>query len=216
MTIVYKTSNTLNNRYYIGVHTRNDDRYLGSGTAIKLAVEKYGKKNFTRETLFEGTEEECLELEEFIVDEEFILNENNYNLTVGGGMPPKNYGNDFTKGRIIPLEERLRRSEGSMGINQGDDNGMRNPEYAKKQLDSRTKNMLEKTGGKIAHPSQQPEARKAVSKTAKKNIAEMFGRPIVKEIQSIVDERGLKLGRNWQRKRTDDLEEILRGISNGN
>jgi hypothetical protein len=119
MTIVYKTSNTLNDRYYIGVHSRNDDLYLGSGTAIKLAVEKYGKENFTRETLFEGTEEECLELEEFIVDEEFILNENNYNLTVGGGMPPRLWGHTHNRGRKHPprtAESRERYSKAFSGV----------------------------------------------------------------------------------------------------
>jgi hypothetical protein len=119
MNIVYKTTNTLNNRFYIGVHTRNDDSYLGSGTALKLAIEKYGKENFQRETVFEGTEEECLELEAFIVDEEFVLNENNYNLTVGGGMPPKLFGHTHNQGRKHPPrteEQRARYSKAMTGI----------------------------------------------------------------------------------------------------
>lgn len=213
MAIVYQTTNTLNDHIYIGVHTGARKSYLGSGDNLKRAIEKYGKENFVRETIFEGTMEECLEKEAKIVDEEFISRRDTYNIAVGGGMPPVAWGNTHTKGRVIPLEERLRRSEGSLGVNQGDKNGMCNPEYAKKQLDSRTKNMLEKTGGKYSNPSQLPEARKAVSNTTKKNIKEMFARAIVHQIQDIVDERGLKLGRNWQRKRTDDLEEILRGIS---
>lgn len=213
MEIVYKTTNLLNGKIYVGVHNGSNPNYLGSGTALESAIQKYGKENFTRETLFEGTEEECLELEEFIVDEQFVLREDTYNLTIGGGKPPVHYGNTYTKGRVIPLEERMRRSEGAKGTNQGDNNGMRNPEYAKKQLEIRTKNMLEKTGGKYAHPSQQPEAKKANSITAKKNIKAMFARPIVKEIQMIVDAKGLKLGRNWQRKRDEDLQQILRGIS---
>ena len=213
MPIVYKTTNAVTDRFYIGYHSTNNPNYLGSGDALQLAISKHGKENFKRDTIFEGTEEECLELEEFIVDEEFVLSESNYNLTVGGGMPPVPYGNDYTLGRVIPEAELERRKKNLQGINQGDKNGMRNPEHAKKQLDSRTKNMLEKTGGKYAHPSQLPEARKAVSNTAKNNIKELFARPIVKEIQGIVDTKGLKLGRNWQRKSEADLQQILRGIN---
>lgn len=213
MDIVYKTTNLLNGKIYVGVHNGSNPDYLGSGQALEPAIRKYGKENFTRETIFEGTPEECLELERFIVDEQFVLREDTYNLTVGGGKPPIHYGNIHTLGRVMPREEVLRRSQALKGVNQGDKNGMRNPEYAKKQLEIRTKNMLEKTGGKYAHPSQQPEARKAVSTTAKKNIKAMFARPIVKEIQMIVEAKGLKLGRNWQRKRDEDLQQLLRGIS---
>ena len=55
MFIVYKTSNLINNHYYIGVHKQSGtsfDGYYGSGVGLKRAIEKYGKKNFVRETLF--------------------------------------------------------------------------------------------------------------------------------------------------------------------
>ena len=83
MEIVYKTTNLLNGKIYVGVHNGSNPKYLGSGTALESAIQKYGKENFTRETIFEGTEEECLELEEFIVDEQFVLREDTYNLTIG-------------------------------------------------------------------------------------------------------------------------------------
>ena len=57
MFIVYKTTNKLNNRYYIGVHHLDSKTvrkfYLGSGLFLKSAIKKYGKENFVRETLFE-------------------------------------------------------------------------------------------------------------------------------------------------------------------
>ncbi len=52
--IVYKSTNTINGKYYIGVHKQHSteyDGYLGSGPAIKAAIKKYGKEHFTRETL---------------------------------------------------------------------------------------------------------------------------------------------------------------------
>ena len=90
---VYKTTNTINDKIYIGVHGSEDienDNYLGSGTAFKEAIEYYGVENFSREILFEfDTMEEALKEEKSIVTKEFIEYETNYNLAVGGQGPPR-------------------------------------------------------------------------------------------------------------------------------
>lgn len=55
--ILYQITNTLNCKIYVGVHKLADNyrsrNYLGSGLAIKKAIKKYGRKNFTRSTLAE-------------------------------------------------------------------------------------------------------------------------------------------------------------------
>jgi hypothetical protein len=46
--IVYKTTNLVNERFYIGVHKQEGiefDGYLGSGKALQNAINKYGKKH---------------------------------------------------------------------------------------------------------------------------------------------------------------------------
>lgn len=85
--ILYKITNAINGKYYIGVHSTNnlDDGYMGSGIGIKRAIKKYGKPNFTREILetFHSYEEMmCREAE--IITEDFIANPNTYNAAVGG------------------------------------------------------------------------------------------------------------------------------------
>ena len=76
--MIYKTTNLLNNRYYIGFHkfsiNKPEDGYLGSGKLIRRAVEKYGKENFKREVLFVfDTKEEAEQKEAEIVNKEFTL-----------------------------------------------------------------------------------------------------------------------------------------------
>lgn len=85
--ILYKTTNLINNKTYIGIHqTSNlDDGYLGSGVAFKRAIRKYGKDNFKREILeICNSFEELIEKERIYVDSNWILRNDNYNLKTGG------------------------------------------------------------------------------------------------------------------------------------
>lgn len=85
--IIYKIINKINNKEYIGKHkTINvNDGYMGSGTAIKKAIQKYGKKNFHKEILFIFTNEELMnEKEKELVTEEYCNSYYTYNMSVGG------------------------------------------------------------------------------------------------------------------------------------
>lgn len=84
---VYKVTNLLNEKYYIGVHSTNnlDDGYLGSGRSIFNAVLKYGKENFKREILeFLETAEEKWIAETKYVNLDVVKDENSYNMALGG------------------------------------------------------------------------------------------------------------------------------------
>ena len=80
---VYKITNKLNNKYYIGMHqTKNiNDGYMGSGKKLKLAIEKYGIGNFYKEILHVFDNEEDMRNKE---KELVVLNEMSYNLCDGG------------------------------------------------------------------------------------------------------------------------------------
>lgn len=84
---IYKTTNTINNKIYVGKHsTENiDDGYLGSGKILKDAISKYGKENFTREIVeyFDSPEDVFLKEHE-IVNLDFINRCDTYNLKCGG------------------------------------------------------------------------------------------------------------------------------------
>lgn len=57
MKCIYKTTNLVNNKTYIGQYTSSTTGfiwYLGSGLNIRKAVKKYGKENFKKEVLIEG------------------------------------------------------------------------------------------------------------------------------------------------------------------
>lgn len=84
---IYKTTNLINGKTYIGIHKTDDinDGYLGSGIYFLKAIKKHGKQNFKREILeFCSSYDELLEKEKLYVNEEWVKNNDNYNLKTGG------------------------------------------------------------------------------------------------------------------------------------
>lgn len=85
--IIYKITNNINGKYYIGRHSTADinDNYMGSGIGIKNAIKKYGIENFKKEIIAEASSsEELWELEKQIVNEEIVKDKNSYNMAYGG------------------------------------------------------------------------------------------------------------------------------------
>jgi len=81
--LVYKITNTVNNKIYIGCHKTKDknDGYFGSGKYLKNAINKHGIDKFIKEILFEATSaEEMFEKEKELVE----IGPHTYNLKEGG------------------------------------------------------------------------------------------------------------------------------------
>lgn len=87
---LYKTTNVLTGRYYIGVHSTCDlnDGYLGSGTLLKASIRKYGRELHFREILeFAETREEVFLLEKQTVNLSLLADPMCLNLAHGGRGP---------------------------------------------------------------------------------------------------------------------------------
>jgi group I intron endonuclease len=87
--ILYQTTNLVNGKIYVGVHkladTTKSKNYLGSGLALRPAIEKYGRENFVRSTLAEfSCAKDAYLAEADVVTEEFINRPDTYNIKLGG------------------------------------------------------------------------------------------------------------------------------------
>lgn len=79
--IIYKTTNLINGKFYIGQDSKNNPDYYGSGLILNRAIDKYGRDNFKKETL-----EVCSSKEELNLREVFWIDKLNceYNIAIGG------------------------------------------------------------------------------------------------------------------------------------
>jgi group I intron endonuclease len=85
---LYKTTNLINNKFYIGVHAshkEHDLNYFGSGVAINRAIEKYGIENFKNEIIsYHESLKAAYDAERILVNEELIKQKDCYNMICGG------------------------------------------------------------------------------------------------------------------------------------
>lgn len=90
--IVYETTNKINSKRYYGIHKCEflSDGYLGSGTLLRSAIQKYGTNAFSRVVLdvFDNVED-ALAFEKAIITDEIIESDAWYNLAAGGIRPQK-------------------------------------------------------------------------------------------------------------------------------
>jgi hypothetical protein len=96
---IYKITNTINGRWYIGKTNGQDPNYMGSGKLLKQAYAKYGKENFEKIILETcSTEQELNQREQHWIAESGALTDPlSYNLAEGGS------GGDLS--RFIPYDK---------------------------------------------------------------------------------------------------------------
>jgi len=108
--IIYKTTCLINKKLYIGLQTNDDKNYLGSGKNIKLAIKKYGKHNFVKETIDIADTLEQLQQKEiyWIAFYNSTNSKIGYNITAGGDS-----GHKLTKQHIKKLIKANKRKKGT-------------------------------------------------------------------------------------------------------
>ena len=130
---IYLTTNTVNNKKYIGQHLGEfTTEYLGSGKILKQALDKYGKENFTVALLdIANSKEELDNLEKKYIEEYNALYEDDfYNIHEGGtgGNTKQGYSFDEYKNYIS------KESKSHKGIRNNVNNSKENnPMYNKHQ-----------------------------------------------------------------------------------
>lgn len=123
--IIYKTTNKINGKIYIGMDTKNNDKYLGSGLLLQKAIKKHGLENFKKEIIEHcNSKKQLSEREKYWIKQ---LNSQNpkvgYNIADGG-----HGGNTYTeeckskvskmlKNRIVSEETRKKMSNSRKGKN---------------------------------------------------------------------------------------------------
>jgi group I intron endonuclease len=93
----------VNGKFYVGQDSKNNPSYFGSGILLKLAIEKYGIENFTKEIL-----EECVSQNYLNEQEKYWIEKTNakvlgYNIADGGTG-----GNTYTEETKKRISEQFK------------------------------------------------------------------------------------------------------------
>lgn len=163
--ILYKITNLINGRFYIGAHSTDDleDGYMGSGKQILASIKKYGKDNHRFEIVDTFSSRiELMDAEHSAVTEDLVQSRECMNMRVGGdgfsSADMKRLWSDpefkekqsaVKRGKIFTEEHKARLSAAAK---------IRQPQSA----EMRTKNAASNTGKKMS-----PEARAKMSAAAK-------------------------------------------------
>ena len=226
---LYQITNKVNGKIYVGVHkTRNlDDGYMGSGRIIRSAIQKHGLSNFSKVILetFENAEA-MYAREKEVVNEEFLLREDTYNLRRGGfgGWDHQNNNSEIQRIKCIKGNEKMKK------LKETDE------DWFNKKIEKQSNSLKElyKTG-KMISPGWSPKALlKAQSDEAKEKRKQtkiknevgmgsknsMFGRTWIKnktlkQSKPVLNEElleymniGWEIGRCFNWDRIEKLEQI--------
>lgn len=95
---VYEITNNINGKTYIGQHIKHDgkDSYMGSGTNIHRAIEKYGIENFSKRILVDNIQSkedvDRIELEE--INKAKAIGKAEYNIVTERYQPSEHHHSD--------------------------------------------------------------------------------------------------------------------------
>lgn len=216
---MYKITNIINNKFYIGIHATDDlgDGYFGSGYYLKLAIKKYGKINFIKEIMEYFTSYDKLnKREREIVNIDFVKRRDTYNNEIGGAGGK--YWTDELRKKMSEVKrgcESTWKKSGKtthsiktrkiMSENHADFSGNKNPMYGKNVKDymppAEYENMCLNISKGNKDKVRTKEHKKNYSNYAKNRIWLVNKKGIVKH--GIINDERLKtgkwkMGRKWK------------------
>lgn len=203
---IYKTTNLITGKIYIGLHRSNifNSDYLGSGTYLKSSIKKHGRDNFKCEVLeWCESSEDLEEREIFWIGELNSLNkEIGYNLHPGGGMPPifygedhANWGNQYSpcgedhpnwgnRGERSPLYGKSRSEETRKKISESNKGNVHSKE-AKQKMSEAKKETYIGEGNPFYGKKHSDITKELIGKKAKKRFENRGKHPLAKRVVAI-------------------------------
>ena len=176
---VYLTTNLINGKKYIGQHKSDcfDSHYIGSGTHLKNAIKKYGRKNFLCEVLAVCESKEELDRQEifWIAKFDAVNSRVFYNIAHGGNEVGT--VSDSTKQKIRNAhtgthhsdETKRKISQGNTGVSRKHigTKGWHHSEETKQRLSQKNRNQVPWNKGKKTKPLSE-ETRAKISEALKR------------------------------------------------
>lgn len=105
--VIYKITNTVNNKIYIGKNSTNDMNYMGSGVILEKVKKKYGIDNLVKEIIEICADEEILnEREKYWIKKLNATNKKiGYNIAEGGNGGNTRKG--FGESELVEFHKKL-------------------------------------------------------------------------------------------------------------
>ena len=112
MYYIYRITNKINSKTYIGKHKYKDlnDNYKGSGKLLWRAYRKYGFENFEKEILYSSIQYKATadDMEKFAIAKERALGKAEYNIADGGDGGPLYKGKQHSEEWKKMMSETLK------------------------------------------------------------------------------------------------------------
>lgn len=152
--IIYKVTNLISGKSYIGQYSGNKQDYYGSGKLIKRAIQKYGIENFKKEILeICSSKKQLNEREIYWIKKLNSKSLNGYNLTDGGeggntfDFHKLNCQCSFCKAKRHEL--LLKSVRQKISKNHADFSGKNNPMFGKHLSEEHKRKLIEANTGRV-------------------------------------------------------------------
>jgi len=213
--VVYKTTNLINGKIYIGKDINNNSDYIGSGLLLNRAIGKYGINNFKKEIL-----ESCSNIDILNLQEKYWIkfyNSTNkqigYNISCGGDGGDtfsNNPNKEIIRKRFVKSNKEKckgrklsEKTKQKMKLNCPNYNGSKNPFYGKHHTPQTIQKMQEIQSNRMWNDKISKSISKKISLMSNEERKTFFGRNF-NQNKSNENRRGIKM---WTK--SDEIKKIF-------